>query len=268
MNKISAYLCFMKFIDTHTHLYAEEFTSDIDRVINHASELNVKKLLLPDIDSTTRLSMMDLHDRFPEQCPVMLGLHPTSVKENYKKELEEIDRIIDKNRFCGIGETGIDLYWDKTFLDEQIDSFTYQVELAIRFELPIVIHARKSLNEIFSVLNNFKNKGLTGVFHCFPGNIQEAQRAIDFGFYLGIGGVVTYKNSSMAEVVKNFSLNHILIETDAPYLSPAPLRGKRNESANIPIIAAFIAGLKQCDIAEVAEVTTQNAENLFKIIAS
>ncbi|MEI6124012.1 MAG: TatD family hydrolase [Bacteroidota bacterium] len=257
----------MQFIDTHTHLYAEQFNDDIAAVVKRAMQQNVHKLLLPDIDSTTRPAMMAMHTNYPTQCLVMIGLHPTSVKEDYKTELELIDDCIDKHPFCGIGETGIDLYWDKTFIEQQIDSFTYQVALALKHHLPLVIHARKSLNEIFAVLAPFKNKGLTGVFHCFPGNIAEAQHAIDLGFHLGIGGVVTYKNSGMAEVVKHFGLEHFVLETDSPYLSPAPERGKRNESANVPIIAAFIAQLKNCALAQVAETTTRNAEKLFKIKA-
>ncbi len=255
----------MQFIDTHTHLYAEEFREDIDLVVAHAKENKVVKLILPDIDSTTREAMIVLNTRYPEHCPMMIGLHPTSVKANYRSELEVMERMIDLYSFCGIGETGIDLYWDKTFLQEQVDSFTVQVELALKYDLPLVIHARKSLNEIFSVLHPYRNKGLKGVFHCFPGNIQEAQHVIDLGFLLGIGGVVTYKNAGMAEVVKHFDLEHIVLETDSPYLSPTPFRGKRNDSSNIPLIAAFVAGLKHCEVAEVAEITSGNARELFGI---
>jgi TatD DNase family protein len=256
----------MQFIDTHTHLYAEEFTTDIDNVIGKAIESKVNRLLLPDIDSQTRNAMLQLHEKYPENCPVMIGLHPTSVKEDYKNELEKIDEIFTKYTFCGIGETGIDLYWDKTFYTQQIDSFTYQIELALKHDLPIVIHSRKSINEIFSVLKPYKGKGLKGVFHCFPGSIEEAQRVIDMGFYLGIGGVVTYKNSGMAEVVRQIDLKYLLLETDAPYLTPAPYRGKRNESSYIPVIAEFIASLKGITIAEVAETTTASAKQLFNIL--
>jgi TatD DNase family protein len=255
----------MQFIDTHTHLYADEFTADIEKVIGNAIENKVDRMILPDIDSTVREAMLQLHEKYPENCPIMIGLHPTSVKEDYKSELEKIDEMIDKHNFCGIGETGIDLYWDKTFYSEQLDSFTYQVELALKHDLPIVIHSRKSINEIFSVLKHYKGKGLKGVFHCFPGSLEEAHKAIDIGFYLGIGGVVTYKNSGMAEVVRQTDLKHLLLETDAPYLSPVPFRGKRNESSHIPVIAGFIADLKGITIEEVAETTTSNAKQLFKI---
>jgi TatD DNase family protein len=255
----------MQFIDTHAHLYSEEFTDDIDQVIKCSFENNVIWMILPDIDIANREAMLMLHKKYPENCPVMIGLHPTSVKEDYKCELEKIDEIISKYSFCGIGETGIDLYWDKTFLMQQIDSFTYQVELALKHNLPLVIHSRKSTNEIFTILNKYKDKGLKGVFHCFPGSIQEAQKAIELGFYLGIGGVVTYKNSGMAEVVKKTDLKHIVLETDSPYLTPVPHRGKRNESSYIPIIAEFIASLKDLSIEEVAETTTENAKNLFHL---
>jgi TatD DNase family protein len=255
----------MQFIDTHTHLYADEFTADIESVISNAIESKVNLMLLPDIDSNTRDAMLLLHEKYPENCPVMVGLHPTSVKEDYKTELEKIDEIISKYKFCGIGETGIDLYWDKTFFAEQVDSFVYQVELSLKYDLPIVIHSRKSINEIFSALKPYKGKGLKGVFHCFPGSMEEAKRVIDMGFYLGIGGVVTYKNSGMAEVVKQVDLKHLLLETDAPYLTPVPFRGKRNESSYIPLIAEFIALLKGITVEEVAETTTSSAKQLFKI---
>jgi len=255
----------MFFVDTHTHLYAEEFSEDIDEVIRKATQRGVTKLLLPDIDCSSRNSMMELHSRHPEVCLPMIGLHPTSVKEDYQSELQEIEKIITTQKFYGIGETGIDLYWDKTFIREQIEAFTFQVELALRYDLPIVIHSRKSLHEIFPILKKYYHRGLTGVFHCFPGNINEAHQAVDMGFYLGIGGVVTYKNSSMAAVVKHFGLEHLVLETDAPYLPPVPHRGKRNESAYIPLIASFIAQLKNIPSNEVALVTSSNATRLFRI---
>jgi len=253
----------MFFIDTHTHLYAEEFSEDIEIVVQRALEKNVTTLLLPDIDKSTRPEMLELCKKFPDVCLPMIGLHPTSVKEDYKEELKEIEKAISSQKFYGIGETGVDLYWDKTFINEQIDSFIFQIELALQHHLPLVIHSRKSLNEIISILKKYNNKGLTGVFHCFPGNIREAEQLIDMGFYFGIGGVVTYKNSTMAEVVKHFDLSHIVLETDAPYLPPVPFRGKRNESSYIPVIAEFIAQLKSLSIEEVAETTSANAKKLF-----
>jgi len=253
----------MIFIDTHTHLHAEEFSEDLDFVIQRALDKNVSTLLLPDIDRSTRPDMLALSKKFPDVCLPMIGLHPTSVKEDYKEELKEIETAISSRKFFGIGETGLDLYWDKTFIKEQIDSFTFQIELALQHQLPIVIHSRKSLNEIISILKKYKNKGLTGIFHCFPGNIREAELLIDMGFYIGIGGVVTYKNSTMAEVVRHFDLSNVVLETDAPYLTPVPFRGKRNESSYIPLIAEYIAQLKSISIEEVAEKTTANAKKLF-----
>ena len=255
----------MQFIDSHAHLYADEFAADIDEVIRQALERDVTRMILPDIDSQSRKAMLLLHDKYPVNCPVMIGLHATSVKADYKIELEKIDEIINEHPFCAIGETGIDLYWDKTFFKQQIDSLTYQIELALKYDLPIVIHSRKSINEILSVLRSYNGKGLTGVFHCFPGNTDEAKKVTDLGFYLGIGGVVTYKNSGMAEVVKHIDLKHLLLETDAPYLTPAPHRGKRNESSYIPIIAEFIASLKGISTEEVAQTTTSNAIHLFNL---
>jgi TatD DNase family protein len=252
------------FIDTHTHLYAEEFAGDIITVVQRAIKNGVNKLMLPDIDSTTRNEMLNLSDKFPDVCLPMLGLHPTSVKENFKAELNLLNEEIGKNKYYGIGETGIDLYWDKTYYREQIESFTFQIEMALKYKLPIVIHSRKSLNEILSILKPYKNSGLSGIFHCFPGNLQEAEKVIEMGFFLGIGGVVTYKKASMAEVVKHFGLEHIVLETDSPYLSPAPYRGKRNESSFIRIISEFIAELLNTTIEKVADTTTVNARKIFR----
>ncbi len=252
-------------IDTHTHLYAEEFSEDIGHVIQNAIEADVNRLLLPDIDSSSRPGMLELHKKFPDVCLPMVGLHPTSVKNDYRSELENINKIISEYKFYGIGETGIDLYWDKTYYQEQVDSFIFHIELALKYDLPLVIHSRKSLNEVFSILKKFSHKKLKGVFHCFPGNIREAHQAIEMGFYLGIGGVVTYKNAAMAEVVKYFDLQHIVLETDAPYLTPVPFRGKRNESSYIAIIAGAISQLKNLSIQAVAEQTTANAKELFRL---
>lgn len=262
--EIFIYLCIMKFVDTHTHLYAAEF-HDVADVITHALDQGVECMMLPDIDSKTRPSMLALHQRYPQICPVMLGLHPTSVNQHYKDELALLEDACGKYNFIAIGETGMDLYWDKTFIKEQTEAFAIQLELAGKFNVPLVIHSRKSLNEIFSVLSAYKNSLTGGVFHCFPGSVEEARKVINYGFYLGIGGVVTYKNSGMAEVVKHFGLEHIVLETDAPYLPPVPHRGKRNQSAFIPLIAQFVADLLHIDIQTVAERTSANAMKIFKI---
>lgn len=255
----------MEFVDTHAHLYSEDFIGCIDEVMTRAKTSHVTKILLPDIDSYSRESMLQLHRSFSNFTEIMLGLHPTSVKENYRYELEKLDESLSSNTFCAIGETGIDLYWDKTFFEYQVDAFKYQIDLALKHNVPIVIHSRKSLNEIFHIINPYKNKGLKGVFHCFPGNIREAEKAVESGFFLGIGGVVTYKNSAMAEVVKEFPLQNLLLETDAPYLTPVPYRGKRNESSYLVNIAQHIATIKKCDVQQVAEITTQNAKSLFNL---
>ncbi|MBI5540347.1 MAG: TatD family hydrolase [Bacteroidia bacterium] len=253
------------FIDTHTHIYAEQFDTDRSEAIKRAVNDGIKSLLLPAIDKSTQNSLLDCVRNFPENCLPMTGLHPTSVKENYLDELDFVKNELKNNKYHGIGETGLDYYWDKTYIKEQEIALRVQIELALEYSLPIVLHSRKSLNELFNIIREYKNTGLTGVFHCFPGNIIEAQKAIDFGFYLGIGGVVTYKNSDMAEVAKNVSLSNIILETDSPYLTPAPFRGKRNESLYIKNIAEKIAELKNITLNEVAEITTKNAKQLFKL---
>lgn len=253
------------FIDTHTHIYAEQFDTDRSEAIKRAVNDGIKSLLLPAIDKSTQNSLLDCVRSFPENCFPMTGLHPTSVKENYLDELDFVKNELKNNKYHGIGETGLDYYWDITYIKEQEIALRVQIELALEYSLPIVLHSRKSLNELFNIIREYKNTELTGVFHCFPGNIIEAQKAIDFGFYLGIGGVVTYKNSDMAEVVKNVSLNNIILETDSPYLSPVPYRGKRNESLYIKNIAEKIAEIKNITLNEVAEITTENAKQLFKL---
>lgn len=253
------------FIDTHTHIYAEQFDIDRSESIQRAISDGIKTLLLPAIDKSSQSSLLDCTNKFPDNCLPMTGLHPTSVKENYMDELDFVKKELANNKYYGIGETGLDYYWDKTFIKEQEIALRFQIELALEYSLPIVLHSRKSLNELFNIIRDYKNTGLKGVFHCFPGNVIEAQKAIDFGFYLGIGGVVTYKNSDMAEVVKNVSLNNIILETDSPYLTPIPFRGKRNESLYIKNIAEKIAELKDITLNEVAEITTNNAKQLFKL---
>jgi TatD DNase family protein len=252
-------------IDTHTHIYAEQFDIDRTEAIQRAINNGINLLLLPAIDKSTQNSLLDCVTKFPKNCLPMIGLHPTSVKENYREELDFVKNEIKNNKYYGIGETGLDYYWDKTFLKEQEIALREQIELAIEYSLPIVLHSRKSLNELFNILKDYKKTSLTGVFHCFPGNVIEAKKAIDFGFFIGIGGVVTYKNSDMAEVVKNISLNNIILETDSPYLTPVPYRGKRNESAYIKDIAEAIAIIKNVSLLEVADITTKNAKQLFKI---
>lgn len=252
------------YIDTHSHLYAEEFHDDIDEVAGRAKEAGVGKIILPDIDSSTRGGMLELCDRFPDMMFPLIGLHPTSVNENYKKELTELEHQLGLHKFYGIGECGIDLYWDKTYYKEQVKVFGHQLGIARDMDLPVVIHARESLDEIFAVLK--KHPYSRGVLHCFPGNEEQARRAYGMGFKLGIGGVVTFKNSPMAAMVKAIGAEPLVLETDAPYLTPVPFRGKRNESRHIPLIAEKIAGILETDVKKIEEITTRNALNLFTLL--
>ena len=250
--------------DTHTHLYLKEFEEDRKQVIENALRAGVKYMLLPNIDSSSIHGMMDLCKHYAGHCFPMMGLHPTSVKQNFRDELRIIEEWHTKEKFYAIGETGIDLYWDKTFLEEQEEAFRYQIELAQRLQLPIVIHSRNSYNEIFEVMNDLHTSDLKGVFHCFGSNIQHAGKITDWNFKLGIGGIITFKNSGLDKVIREIDLKHIILETDAPYLAPVPYRGKRNESAYIKLIAGKIASIKGISVEEVAEITTQNAMELFK----
>jgi len=254
----------MKLIDTHTHLYLEQFDNDIDSVIKRALDNKVEQCFLPNIDSTTIAPMMDLVSKYPENCFPMMGLHPTSVKENYRDELKIVEQQLENNKFYAIGEIGIDLYWDKTFLPQQEEAFIFQIELAKKYDLPIVIHARKSFNQIFNIVDKLNDDKLTGIFHCFGGSLEQANKIIDYkGFKLGIGGVLTFKTSKLREVLKNVDLEHIVLETDSPFLTPAPFRGKRNESAYILNIAKKLAEVKNSPLETVAEITSRNAEELF-----
>ena len=255
----------MVFIDTHTHLYAEVFDIDRDDVIRHSLEKEVTRLLLPAIDRSYYGKMMLVAKSYPNHCFPMIGLHPTSVKPDFKEELDFIEDLLEKGqqKFYGIGEIGIDLYWDKTFVTEQTYAFNYQLDLAIEYHLPVAIHTRNSFEIAIELIRQKNNTNLKGVFHCFSGSTEQARQAIDLGFMLGIGGVVTYKNSGLQKVVEETALSHILLETDAPYLPPVPYRGQRNESSYIPVIAEKIASIKQLTLEDVAKKTTENAVTLF-----
>tara|TARA_R110002050_G_scaffold162939_2_gene292887 strand:+ start:33100 stop:33876 length:777 start_codon:yes stop_codon:yes gene_type:complete len=254
----------LNFIDTHTHLYLDQFKEDIDQVVQNALDSGVSKLLLPNIDSHTLASMNALSEKFPGICYPMIGLHPSDVKENYQEELAIVKRESESNKYIAIGEIGIDLYWDKTFLAQQQEVFAFQLELAKSLEIPVAIHARDSFNEIFEILDHHNDDSLMGVLHCFTGNLAQANRVIDYGgFKLGIGGVATFKNGGLDKVIPHIDLAHLVLETDSPFLAPTPYRGKRNESQYIPIIADKIAQMKGIKIEEVAEVTTENALGLF-----
>ena len=249
-------------IDTHCHLYMPDFQNDFDKVLNNSLLNDVQKIILPNVDSESLPFLLNVFEKNKTIFSPTLGLHPTSVKENFKEELEKIFSY-SFNNIVAIGEIGIDLYWDKSFIKEQKEAFDFQINIAIEKSLAIIIHSRNSINEIFEILKLYNNKNLTGIFHCFPGSVQQAKQVIEKGFYLGIGGVLTYKNSGMQNVVKEIPLENLVLETDAPFLTPVPYRGTRNEPAYIKIIAEEIAKLKNIDVEEVAEITTKNAEKIF-----
>jgi TatD DNase family protein len=252
-------------IDTHAHLYSEDFDDDRDAIIRNATEAGVKKIVLPNIDEKSIDSMLALKDAYPDICYPLMGLHPTSVGKNYKEQLMLVQTWLEKETFYGIGEIGIDLYWDKTYLQEQQEAFRTQLGMARSMQQPVVIHVRNSFDEVYSILSKEQDGNMKGVFHCFSGSEDEAQKIIDIGFYMGIGGVVTFKNSNLPEVLKKVSINHLLLETDAPYLAPMPHRGRRNESAYLLHIADKLAGIYETTPKEVEEITTANAKMLFGI---
>lgn len=252
------------FIDTHTHLYSEEFDADRYDRINDAISKGVTKLFMPNVDSSTIEGMLQLEIHFPDQCFPMMGLHPCSVKANYREELDIIKKWLDTRRFSAIGEIGIDLYWDKTFIREQELAFREQIYWALEYNYTMVIHCRNAFDEIFSILRSYE-KLPKGIFHCFSGDFIQAEKILSLGnFKLGIGGVVTFKNSGLDKVVEQIPLHDLVLETDAPYLAPVPYRGKRNESAYISLIAEKIAQIKNISVEEVAKVTTQNAIEIFE----
>ncbi len=256
----------MTLIDTHTHLYLKEFDEDREEVFQRAENVGVKKMLLPNIDSSSVARLKNTCNEFPDFCYPMMGLHPTSVDKEYSSELKKIKEHLDNNQYVAIGEIGIDLYWDKTYQAEQADAFRTQIGWAIDRKLPIVIHARDSFKEIFEVVDDMNCKQLRGVFHCFTGTAEDARKIIDYGgFKMGIGGVLTFKNSKLDEVVKDISLEHLILETDSPYLAPAPHRGKRNESSYVSLVAQKLAETKGLPVEDIAEATTKNAVELFNL---
>lgn len=250
-------------IDTHCHLYLDEFSTDITEVIKRAEDEGVRKLFLPGIDSSEINNMLLLEERFPGQCIAMMGLHPCSVKENYIAELAIVQDWLAKRKFAAIGEIGLDFYWDKTFTEQQYAVFRRQIELSLQYKLPIVIHTRNAIRETIDVVKEFVPRGVKGIFHCFGGSIENAKEIIDAGFYLGIGGVLTYKNAGLAEVLDKIDLTYMVLETDAPYLSPVPFRGKRNESCYLKYVVEKLAQIKNVSVEEVGAVTTRNAEKIF-----
>ncbi len=255
----------MFFIDTHTHLYLPHFRDDIDQVIQNAADRHVIKMLLPNIDCKSIKPMLDLCEHFPHQCHPMLGLHPTKVKEDYRDRLSFLESLAEKEKFVAIGETGMDAYWSNDFLKHQEDSFIIHLDWAKHHNLPVVIHTRKTMDKVLSIIRAHKNRMLSGVFHAFSGSVEHAMQIVDLGFKLGIGGIVTYKNSGLKPVIQALDLKDIILETDSPYLTPAPNRGNRNESANIHYIAQKISEFKNLSIEQVALVTSRNASELFNL---
>ncbi len=251
------------FIDTHTHLYSEEFNTDRHQMIKKALACNINKLFMPNIDSESIVGMLKLEEEFPGKCIAMMGLHPCSVKENVEAELNIVEEWLNKRKFCAIGEIGLDLYWDKSFIEQQKMAFKKQIDWALHFNYPIVIHCREAFDEIFEILFSYKTLP-KGIFHCFSGNLEQAQKIISLNaFKLGIGGVVTFKNAGLDKVVEQLDMQHLVLETDSPYLTPVPFRGKRNESSYLIQVAEKVAIIKNSTIAEVAEITTKNAIEIF-----
>lgn len=251
--------------DTHTHLYSEAFDEDRDRVIQNALDKGIERFFIPAIDSTYTQAMLDLERAYPENIFLMTGLHPTHVKENYEKELEHVEGQLAKRKFYAVGEIGIDLYWDKTFLSQQQEAFRYQIRWAKKYGLPIVIHCRESFDEIFEILESEKDDDLFGIFHCFTGNLEQAKTAISFSMKLGIGGVVTFKNGKIDRFLDQIDLKHIVLETDAPYLAPVPYRGKRNESSYLMNVLEKLSDVYGISKAEIARITTENSKEVFGI---
>jgi len=253
----------MKLIDSHTHLYAEEFKTDINFIVKRAEQEGVEKFYLPAIDSSVNDDLLELEKKFPGKMFAMAGLHPCSVKENFQEEIELIRSQLQKRKFAAIGETGLDFYWSTTFKDQQYESLHTHAQWAIEYSRPLIIHTRNAMQETINVIKEYRGKRLFGIFHCFSGSLENAEEIIDLGFLLGIGGVLTFKNSGLDGVVKEIDLQHLVLETDAPYLAPVPFRGKRNESSYLKYIAQKLADIKGVSIDEIASKTTTNAENVF-----
>jgi TatD DNase family protein len=255
----------MILIDTHAHLYAEEFDSDRDEMIARATQKGLANILLPNIDLQSIEPMHQLCAQYPQLLFPMMGLHPSSVGDDYQIVLSKMKMLLSSNNYIAIGEVGIDLYWDKNFIAQQKEAFAMQIQWSIEQELPLVIHSREAHDEIMEVLNSFKTEKLRGVFHCFTGTTEQALEIIDRGFLLGIGGVLTFKNAQLPYTLQAIDLKYLVLETDAPYLSPVPNRGRRNESAYLELVAERLAEIKQLSLTELAEITTRNATNLFNL---
>lgn len=252
-------------IDTHSHIYSEEFNGEVDEVIRRSLENGVEKILLPNIDSSSIKRMLEVSDMYENICYPMMGLHPTSVNEDFEEELEVVEYWLNKRQFYGIGEVGIDLYWDDTFLEEQIYVLKRQIKYAERYNLALSIHIRDSFDVVYKVITDNSFNGMRGVFHSFIGTTNQAQMVLDLGFKIGVGGIVTFKNSGISEMVSSLHPDDIVLETDAPYLAPTPLRGKRNESSYVIYVLDKVAELMHVSPQKIAEITGNNAKNIFGI---
>ena len=250
-------------IDTHAHLYSEEFKNDISNIMQRARIAGVHKIYLPGIDSHSIDNMLALEQEYPGECIAMMGLHPCYVKENYRDELAIVEQWLEKRPFVAVGEIGLDFYWDTTFVKAQYDAFKMQMQWALNRSLPIVIHTRNAMNETIETVKPFADQGLRGIFHCFSGDSEAARKVVNMGFYLGIGGVVTYKNNGLGEALENIPAEYLVLETDAPYLAPVPYRGKTNESSYLTYIISKLAEIKKLPETELAAITTANAQKIF-----
>ena len=251
--------------DTHTHLYAEEFLSDRSQSIQQAIDAGISRMFMPNIDVKSIQPMLDVAWSFPQHCFPMMGLHPCSVDEYVEENLFQIQKWFKKRKFYAVGEIGLDYYWSLDFKDQQIAAFKKQLQWAIQFDLPVVIHSRNANDDIISIITQMKHPKLRGIFHCFSGNAEQAKQITDLGFYLGIGGVLTFKNAGLDKAIEAVSLEQMVLETDSPYLAPVPHRGKRNESLYIEIIARKLAELKNVSLETVAQITTENSKKIFGI---
>jgi TatD DNase family protein len=253
----------MRFIDTHAHLYSSPIKENIEGIMKNAMDNGIDTIIMPAIDSTTLEAMLEVEKTYPENCMAMMGLHPCSVKENVKEELAIIEAQLQKRKFIAIGEIGLDYYWDKTFTTEQMHAFEIQMQWALDYKLPIAIHTRNAMGETIEAVKPFAKKGLRGIFHCFSGSKESAEQIISMNFHLGLGGVLTYKNAGVAEAIKDIPMEWLVLETDAPYLSPVPYRGKTNEPSYMIQVAMKLAEIKNLPLHEIASITTNNAEKLF-----
>jgi TatD DNase family protein len=253
----------MTLIDTHSHIYLDEFDPDRDKIIQSAEKEGITKIIMPAIDASTHEAMLQVEKKYPEMCISMMGVHPCSVKKNYTDELKVAETFLAEGDFIAVGEIGLDFYWDKTFTEQQYAAFHTQVNWALHYELPVVIHSRNSIDECIKVVSEHQDGNLKGVFHCFSGTAEQAQQIVNLGFYLGIGGVLTFKNSGLDKVVEKTPLENIVLETDAPYLAPVPFRGKRNEPSYLKYVLNTLAEIKATTVDEAAMITTANAKKLF-----